>query len=60
MKLFNIMHGVGRVKYLINWYDGISTHKDGSPFFGVFTFSNKKKMEARVKELISAGYKEAQ
>lgn len=57
-KQFNTMYNVGRAKYVINSHDGQKTHKDGSPFFDLDTFSNKRKFEAAKKELIRAGYKE--
>ena len=55
-KQFNTMYNVGRAKYVINHHDGKDTHKDGSPFFGIYTFRNKRKFEAKKKELIRAGY----
>jgi hypothetical protein len=52
-------HGhVGKVKYLVNFHDGKSTHKDGSPFFDVACFSNKKKEQAFIQKLQADGYQE--
>jgi hypothetical protein len=56
IKMFYTMQNVGKVKYLVNFYDGIQTHKDGSKFFDIKTFSNKKLMERFVKELQKKGY----
>jgi hypothetical protein len=50
------MYNVGTVKYLVNYYDGVQTHKDGSPFYKIETFKNKKKMNAFIKKLKNAGY----
>lgn len=58
MKEFNLMYNIGKCKYVINYHDGIETHKDGSKFFGIKTFSNKKKFEKEIKNLQEQGYKE--
>lgn len=58
MKTFNIQYNIGKVKYVINDYDGVSTHKDGSKFYGIHTFHNKKKFEACIKSLKAQGYVE--
>jgi len=42
---YYVMYNVGTVKYLVNYYDGVQTHKDGSPFYKIETFKNKKKNE---------------
>lgn len=55
-KRFNIMFNVGRAKYVVNFHNGVSTHKDGSDFFGIATFSNKVKFNAFQKELLGEGY----
>ncbi len=56
MKLYNIMHNVGKVKYLVNYHDGVQKNKDGSLFFGARCFSNKKKFEDFQKELLKENY----
>jgi hypothetical protein len=56
MKEFNVMYNIGKVKYVINTHNGIDTHKDGSKFFGIETFKNKKEFIAKQKELIKQGY----
>lgn len=55
-KNFNIMNNVGRAKYVVNFYDGVQTHKDGSPFYCVTIFKNKKKLKAYTDKLLSEGY----
>lgn len=57
MKKYNIMYGVGAVKYLVNTCDGVSTYKDGSPFWGCFCFKNKKQMNKYVSDLEQQGYR---
>lgn len=57
-KTFYVQNNIGKVKYLLNFHDGIQTHKDGSPFFDVRIFKNKKKLNEKIKELRLLGYKE--
>lgn len=57
-KVFYVQNNIGKVRYVINFHDGIQTHKDGSPFFGIQTFKNKKKRDTFIKKLITEGYKE--
>ena len=52
------MSNVGRVKYLVNFHDGKSTHKDGSPFFDIRLFNNKVKQRAFIQQLQADGYRE--
>jgi len=51
------MNNVGKVKYLINYHNGVKTYKDGSPFFDIATFSNKRKKDSYVRGLLAQGYK---
>jgi hypothetical protein len=55
-KSFNTMYNVGKVKYVINSYDGIKTHKDNSAFYDIEIFKNKKIFNNKIKELLSKGY----
>ena len=57
-KKFNTMMNVGKSKYVINYHNGEKTHKDGSPFYDLATFKNKKDFDARKKALVGEGYKE--
>ena len=58
MKLFYERHNIGKVKYLISYHDGIKKHKDGSDFYDIATFKNKKNLTKFRCELINNGYKE--
>ncbi len=49
---------IGTVKHLVNYHNGISTHKDGSKFYDIKTFTNKKNLELFIKDLVKQGYKE--
>ena len=55
-RVYNTMTNVGSSKYVVNYHDGESTHRDGSPFYGIATFSSKKKMEKFITGLIKKGY----
>ena len=57
VKLYNTTFGVGTAKYVVNFHDGIKRHKDGSRFYDIRIFSNKKGMEKFIKELEKEGYK---
>lgn len=48
--------GRRRGRYWLNVHDGAATHADGSPFFALTIFSNRKKLDARIRELIRNGY----
>jgi hypothetical protein len=58
MKSFNKQANIGKAKYVINHHDGVQTYKDGSPFFGIAIFSNKKKCDAFISDLVHQGYRE--
>ena len=58
MKDYYVMYNIGKVKYVVNHYDGIQTHKDGSKFYGIHTFKNKVKMNTFINSLVADGYKE--
>jgi hypothetical protein len=58
VKNFNVMRNVGKSKYVINSYDGVKKHKDGSPFYDIDTFKNMKDFMEYKKKLKSEGYKE--
>jgi len=58
-KSFYTMDNVGkRGNYTINAYDGKATHKDGSPFYDIRIFRDKKKYQTAMKDLTSKGYVE--
>jgi hypothetical protein len=59
-KLFYTQMNIGKAKYTISSHDGIQTHKDGSPFYGIAIFSNKVKFNKYVGELLKQGYTEKQ
>ena len=46
-KAFKINPPIGSSKYSISAYDGITKHKDGSPFWNILIFKNKADLERR-------------
>jgi len=56
-KYYYTMSNVGKSKYVVNFHDGVKTHKDGSAFYDIKLFKNKKDNDNFIKKLISEGYK---
>ena len=56
-KRYNVMHGVGKSKYVVNYHDGKKKHNDGSDFFDMSIFKNKKDLAKKVNDLHKSGYK---
>jgi len=60
-KYYYEQNNIGKAKYTVSYHDGIQTHKDGSNFYGMKIFKNKKKRkEGRgVIHDFSVGWEEA-
>jgi len=58
MKTFNIQLNIGMAKYLVNYHNGIDTHKDGSPRFAGIICKSKKELTRITKGLTLNGYVE--
>lgn len=58
MKRFYTMNNVGKAKYVVNHHDGEKAHPDGSPFFDISIFTNKRKRNAFIRDLLKGGYQE--
>lgn len=56
MKLFNTNTNIGKAKYVVSSHDGIKKHTDGSMFFDIQIFKNKKDFIKYQKELEADGY----
>ena len=56
MKTFYIQNNIGKAKYVVSYHDGVKTHWDGSRFFDVAIFKNKRKLETFVNGLRKIGY----
>lgn len=59
MKTYRIRENIGKCRYCVNFHDGVKTHNDGSEFFDLHIFSNKRKMTVFVNKLKRDGYVEA-
>lgn len=46
-----IQYNIGKSKYVVNFSDGSMQHKDGSEFWCIKIFHNKKKMGDFIKSL---------
>jgi len=57
-KRFRQQNGIGKAKYTISYHDGIKKHKDGSDFFDIRIFKNKKDVDAFKKTLLQKGFVE--
>lgn len=55
-KDYNIRYNIGKAKYVVNYYNGVSTHNDGSKFYDISIFSNKIEMNKFIKDLEKQGY----
>ena len=58
MKTYHQQYGIGRAKYTVSFCDGVQTHKDGSRFYGIAIFRNKRKLAKFLKGLHDQGYVE--
>ena len=56
IKSFNVRENIGKCRYVVNFHDGVKTHRDGSPFFDVHIVSNKRALTRVVKALQADGY----
>ena len=57
-KVYYIQYGIGKAKYVVNFHDGIQKHKDGSNFYNIRIFHNKKDMVKFEKGLLRENYRE--
>jgi len=56
-KRYYVQDNIGSVKYVVMHHDGEKTHRDGSEFYDIATFRNKKKQAKFIKQLETSGYK---
>jgi hypothetical protein len=55
-KLYKLYYNIGKSKYVVSYYDGIKKHNDGSRFYDMAIFKNKRKLKQFIKELDSQQY----
>ena len=58
-KRYNLMYNIGHAKYVVNYHNGIKKYSDGSDFFDIKIFKNKKKLKIFTDDLKNNGYIEA-
>ena len=56
MKLYNQQFNIGKARYIVNFHDGIKKHEDGSNFYDMKIFRNKKDLIQFINKLESNGY----
>ena len=55
-KKFNVQYNIGKAKYVVNFHDGVKKYEDGSDFYDIRIFNNKKDFEQFQQKLLSEGY----
>jgi len=58
MKQYYTQENIGKAKYVVNFHDGFCEHPDGSPFYEIRLFSNKKERNKFISKLKRFGYVE--
>lgn len=56
MKRFIVQHNVGLAKYVVSYHNGEKKYRDGSDFYDIQIFSNKKKLGYYIAFLKRNGY----
>ncbi len=56
MKLYTINPQIGKVRHSVSFHDGVQTHNDGSPFFGIQMCRTARKKTVFVNGLKRQGY----
>jgi hypothetical protein len=59
MKTFHLRQNIGKARYVVKFHDGEKTHADGSPFFDMHIFTNKKDLKKFTDGLKKDGYTES-
>ena len=56
MKKYNVMKNIGKAKYVVSFHDGVKTYEDGSDFYDIMIFCNKRKLNKFISGLRKEGY----
>jgi hypothetical protein len=56
MKQYEQKNNIGKAKYTISKSDGVQTHKDGSLFWDIAIFKNKKNLNNYIEKIESEGF----
>ena len=57
-KVYKEQHGIGKAKYTVSFHDGKKKNKDGSEFYDLRIFKNKKDLADFIDKLKKDGYSE--
>jgi len=49
---YKIDYNIGKVKYVVSFYDGIKKHNDGSEFWDIKCFKSKNKMNKFITKIM--------
>ena len=55
-KEYFVQHNIGKARYLVNYHDGIKTHKDGSRFYHIKIANNVTDLNSIIAKLNQQGY----
>ena len=55
-KRYNVKQNIGKSKFVVDFHDGKKKHRDGSDFFDMKIFNNKKDLEKFEKKLKTKGF----
>jgi hypothetical protein len=56
-KTYNVQYNVGKVKYLVNYHNGIKLHTDNSKFYDIQIYKSKVLFNNFIELLNKEGYK---
>ena len=48
---YRIQYNIGKVKYIVSFFNGMKKHNDGSDFWDIACFHSKNKMNKFIKTL---------
>jgi len=57
MKHHDTQERIGKATYVVNFHDGVQKHKDGSEFYDIRIFHNKKDLAKFEQRLLRENYK---
>lgn len=57
-KIYYITHNIGRAKYIVNFHDGVKTHRDGSPFYDIRICKTRRELVEFIQQLEEDHYHE--
>jgi len=56
MKIYSVQNKIGHSKYVVSYHNGVKKHKDGSEFYDISIFKNKKDLATFEGKLCHEGY----